>query len=100
MGRNQNQEVDENSDFLVEGKTEEQKEKNGNAQRQEGEASGSALAACGAGRQDGCRGHSTQPNMVIRTQQCPTFSNGLNQSQGEVGRTIYGRWAAALLLSL
>lgn len=35
------------------------------------------------------------PNMVIRTQLCPTFSNGLNQSLNDAGQTIYGRRAAA-----
>ena len=41
-------------------------------------------------------GQSTQPNMVIRTQHCPTFCNGLSQSQGDAGRAIYGHWAAAV----
>lgn len=62
----------------------------------EKELSSSALAACGGGRQDGCRGQSTRPNMVIRTQLCPTFSNGLNQSLDNAGRTIYCQRAAAL----
>lgn len=59
------------------------------------EPSSSALAACGEGRQDGCRGQSTRPNMVIRTELCPTFCDGLNQSLNDAGRTMYGQRAAA-----
>lgn len=57
------------------------------------ELNSSALAACSGGRQDGCRGQSTRPNMVIRTQLCPTFLKWLNQSLDDAGRTIYGERA-------
>lgn len=48
-------------------------------------------------RQDGCRGQSTRPNMVIRTLLCPTFSNGLNPCLDDSGRTIYCQQAAAMI---
>lgn len=39
-----------------------------------GEQSNSALAASSGGRQDGCGGHNTRPNMVNGTRRWPTFS--------------------------